>query len=763
MSQGTHETRIAAGSQLLEEQRRRRVRNFWIFLSVTCLLIGLSSAVLYVQGVRRALPLADNITIFAVVNLNIILLLALVLLVLRNLVKLYFERRGKLIGSRFRTKLVTAFLGLSLTPCVLLFLVASGLLTKGINNWFNVSIERSLEESLEVARSYYRLREQDAIHFGEQLRATLIERGLIQLEQRAALVTFLREKREEYQLHSLQVFGANFQELVEAVVRPGDERIVATQMDLSRKLSAEARTEVRSVGKGDAIRAFVPVQAKGGGPPIAWLVLSYYVPESLVTKMGDITEAFEQYKQLKILRAPIKTSYIITLLLVALLVIFSAIWFGLYIAKGITVPIQRLAEGTRAVADGNLDFRVDATSDDEIGLLVHSFNQMTEDLRTGKMALEKANAELRENNLELEARRGYMETVLESVAAGVISLDKHGRVSTMNTSAQMMLAVDADIAKGRTYRHVFSAVHLDPIRELIKRMGSNRRESIADQVQLVAGGRGLTLLVNISLLRDSDGHYLGMVLVFDDLTELIKAQKVAAWREVAQGIAHEIKNPLSPIQLSAQRLRRKYREKAGDLDEVFEECTSTIITQVEGLKGLLDEFSRFARMPESNLTPTDLHQLLEDVLHLYRSVHRDISLSLSCDAEISKVNLDGEQMKRALINLIENAVGAIEGEGRVEIITTLDARHQRVRIDVRDTGIGIPLLNRDKLFLPYFTTKKGGSGLGLAIVNRIVADHNGTISVRDNIPRGSIFTIELPAARSGATGPWRHEAMRQYR
>jgi two-component system, NtrC family, nitrogen regulation sensor histidine kinase NtrY len=237
-----------------------------------------------------------------------------------------------------------------------------------------------------------------------------------------------------------------------------------------------------------------------------------------------------------------------------------------------------------------------------------------------------------------------------------------------------------------------------------------------------------------------------MVLVFDDLTELIRVQKLAAWRDVAQGIAHEIKNPLTPIQLSAQRLRRKFREHSRDFDAVFDDCTNTIITQVEGLKGLLEEFSTFARMPESNPTPTDLPALLEEVLQLYRGAHREVEMTLSCDPAITKVNLDGEQMKRALINLVENAIEAMDGTGRVHIVASLDARHQRVGIEVRDSGVGIPPQLRDKLFLPYFTTKKGGSGLGLAIVNRIVADHSGRISVRDNLPHGSIFTLELPMA-----------------
>jgi two-component system nitrogen regulation sensor histidine kinase NtrY len=746
MNQVTDQAYTDGTASAPEDQRRRRVRNFWIFLGVVCLLIALTGAELYVQGLHRALPLANNIVIFAVVNFNIILLLALVLLVLRNLAKLYYERRGKIVGSRFRTKLVIAFLGLSLTPCVLLVLVASGLITKSINNWFNVSIERSLEDSLEVARNYYRLLEHDSIHFGEHVGTTLRERNLLHPPRTSALVKFLEEKRREYRLSAIQVFDPSLQEIGRASDGPPGDRRLVSAADLRRKLPSDGGTDIQSVGKGDMVLGLVPIAAPNAGPPLAWLVLTYYVPESLAARIGDITEAFEQYKQLKILKAPIKTSYIITLLMVALLVIFSAIWFGLYLAKGITGPIQRLVEGTRAVADGNLDFRVTASSDDEIGWLVHSFNHMTGDLRASKMALEKANEELKGNNQELEARRSYMETVLENVAAGVLSLDKHGRVSTMNRSAQMMLGVDAGAARGRAYRHVFSAAHLDSIRGLIKRMASSRRESIADQVQVLVGGRVLTLLVSIALLRDSDSRYLGMVLVFDDLTELIRVQKLAAWRDVAQGIAHEIKNPLTPIQLSAQRLRRKYREHSRDFDEVFDECTNTIITQVEALKGLLDEFSTFARMPESNPTPTDLPQLVEEVLHLYRGAHRSIQVTLSCDPAIGKVNLDGEQMKRALINLVENAIEAMDGQGRVDIVTSLDTRHQRVCIEVHDTGPGIPPALRDKLFLPYFTTKRGGSGLGLAIVNRIVADHSGRISVRDNTPRGSIFAIELPAA-----------------
>jgi two-component system nitrogen regulation sensor histidine kinase NtrY len=316
MHQASEPARVDEAAATPEEQRRRRLRNFWTFLGVTCLLIALTGAELYVQGLHRVLPLANNIVIYAIVNLNVLLLLALVLLVLRNLVKLYYERRGNLTGSRFRTKLVIAFFGLSLTPCVLLVLVASGLITKSINNWFNVSIERSLEDSLEVSRNYYRLLEQDALHFGEQLRTLLLGRDLLRNDRAAALAKVLEEKRREYQLSAIQVFGANLQELAAAGGQVAGERLGATQADLLRRRAAEASTEIQSAGRGEVIRGIVPVPAPGGGAPLAWLVLTYHVPESLVGKMGDIAEAFEQYKQLKILKAPIKTSYLITLLMV---------------------------------------------------------------------------------------------------------------------------------------------------------------------------------------------------------------------------------------------------------------------------------------------------------------------------------------------------------------------------------------------------------------------------------------------------------------
>jgi len=332
-----------------------------------------------------------------------------------------------------------------------------------------------------------------------------------------------------------------------------------------------------------------------------------------------------------------------------------------------------------------------------------------------------------------------------NIATGVISVDSHGKVSTINEAASKILNIQAKKVKGEPYKKAFDASYLDPVRAMIKVMNEARRESANGQIQIIVSGRLITLLVNVTALKNTEGKYLGMVIVFDDLTELIKAQKTAAWREVARGIAHEIKNPLTPIQLNTQRLKKKFKEGSSDFTEVFDESTDVIIQEVEGLKKLVDEFSKFARMPEPNPKPYKLHRIIDDTLSLYKDIRKGIKFLINYDSKIDIINVDHEQFKRVFINLIENSIDAVNGNGIIEIDTSLTKDSKTVRIEVKDNGIGIPDENKDKLFLPYFSTKKKGSGLGLAIANRIVVDHSGIIRIEDNQPRGAKFIIELPA------------------
>jgi two-component system nitrogen regulation sensor histidine kinase NtrY len=462
--------------------------------------------------------------------------------------------------------------------------------------------------------------------------------------------------------------------------------------------------------------------------------------------MKEISSAYNEYRQLKILKNPIKTWYILTLFLITVVIVFLAIWFGVYLAKSLTIPIQELAEATRQVAEGNLDVHLGETGTDEIGILITSFNIMTEDLKNHQLALKQTHEEIIRSNQELEQRRRYMETVLKNVTAGVISVNKEGALTTINTSAERLLHIHAGEVLGKNFRDVLRSQHLDIVKGMLRDMVMTKQDTISKQVTISLKDVKLTLLLNLAVLKDENGEFMGTVVVFDDLTQLIKAQRMAAWREVARRIAHEIKNPLTPIQLSAQRLRKRYLARFGEDEMVFDECTDTIIKSVDELKTLVDEFSNFARMPAAQPTANNLNEIIREAQNLYQEAHRNIKFSFSADETLPLLQLDRDQIKRVLINLLENAVAAIDGGGQISIESSYNKELQMATCIVSDSGQGIAPEDRPRLFEPYFSTKKTGTGLGLAIVNSIITDHHGFIRVKDNLPKGTKFIIELPVS-----------------
>jgi len=473
--------------------------------------------------------------------------------------------------------------------------------------------------------------------------------------------------------------------------------------------------------------------------------LQKFVPGVFVNRLNAVSRGLEEFKQFKLLKKPIKIIHLITLSIVTLLIIFSSVWFGFYLSKGITVPIQELAEGTNRIASGDYDFFIDLESKDEIGILVNSFNRMTMDLRNSKMQLEKANRQLMRSNIELEQRRLYMEIVLASVAAGVVSAGADGRILTINKSAEKMLNIKAERFIGKHYREILSKEHMKVISNFIRDEALFKKGFMEKQVRVSVGDKTLTLLVSLNVLRDYRGKYLGLVAVFEDLTQIERAQRMAAWREVARRIAHEVKNPLTPIQLSAQRLKKKYGPKIGrDDGKVFEECTNMIIDQVEGLKRLVNEFSSYARMPASNPKPNNIKQIIKESMSLFTETQKDIKFVFRDKDEVPEFKVDKEQIKRVMINLLDNAIDAIDEKGEILVGLSYDKVGQAVTIEVADDGKGIPPEHKNRLFEPYFSTKKHGTGLGLAIASSIISEHNGTIRVKDRHPRGTSFIIELP-------------------
>ena len=730
-----------------DQKRRRRERYIIAFLIVVIsFLTYLGTRVL---DLGLDLPVANNILILVLININVILLLLLLYLTMRNLVKLFFERKKRVMGARLRTKLVVAFMTLSLLPTIILFFVSVQFISTSIEYWFNLPVERSLKNSLEVGQGYYNRIIEELLAHGNSLSRLITYHGYTLLSRNEEMEKLIGDKRVEYHLAAIKVFSQNMQ--LRSV--SGDEKLDLSPFkdpgaDLLRKAFEKGSDthDIQSAPTGQMVSGIVPIFSRTESKAVVGLVvLQRFIPGAFVNRLNAIPRGLEEFKQFKLLKKPIKIIHLITFSIVTLLIIFASVWFGLFLSKGITVPIQELAEGTHRIAQGDYDVFIDLESEDEIGVLVNSFNRMAMDLKNGKVQLEEANRELIRRNIEIEQRRLYMEIVLANVAAGVMSADSQGRIFTLNKSAEKMLGLGAAGVIGRDYREALDRPHLRHLKDLFEDKSLLTRGSMKRQTNLSIGNRTLTLIVSLNVLRDEKDRYLGLVAVFDDLTELERAQRMAAWREVARRIAHEVKNPLTPIQLSAQRLKKRYGQKIGKDDgQVFEECTNMIIDQVEGLKRLVNEFSSYARMPAPNLAINDIKQIIEESVSLYRETQKGVEIVFHDTDEIPPFRVDREQLKRVMINLLDNAIDAIEEKGCVDVHLSCDRDHQIVTIEVADDGQGIPSEHKARLFEPYFSTKKHGTGLGLAIVSDIISDHNGSIRVQEREPKGTRFIIELP-------------------
>lgn len=713
---------------LKREEAKRRKREGLVILATTLMVLFFAFFEVQLPEVSPEYSLGNNIAFFLLLNINIILLVLLVFLVVRNMVKLVFERKRRILGSRLRVRLVVAFVGLSLVPTLLLFIIAGGFVTRSFERWFDIQVENALQGSLEIGQTYYQNSANNALFYARQLSQRMTQEGLFDSPRMGDLKEFIQTKQREYNLGTVEVFSPDRQLLVVAFNDqvPTGVTITAESEFLNRALRGLEVTRTQAFGEGDIIRGGVPVYSPDKRI-LGVVVVDYYVPKSITKRALQISRSYEQYKHLTILKTPVKNSYILTLLLITLVIIFSATWFGLYLAKGITVPIQKVAEGTHEVAHGNLDYKIDAGGDDEIGTLVESFNQMTRDLK--------------QINLELERRGRYMETLLANIAAGVISVDPSGKITTWNKAAEQMTGVKGEDAVGRTQDDVFRLEHLQVMGEIVDSVKG--RASVEREIKIPLPDQILTVMVAAAALRDDEERILGVMVFLEDITQIQKVQRMEAWREVARRIAHEIKNPLTPIQLSAERLRKRYAKMLEGNGAILDKCTSTIISQVEELKNLVNEFSQFARLPSAELTVNDLNEIAQESLFLFKEGHKSVRFDF-VRGDIPPLELDRDQIKRALINLLDNAVAAVEEKGEVRIATHYDRGLGIVQVEVADSGVGLAPEVRSRIFEPYFSTKKNGTGLGLAIVSAIVEDHRGYIRVRPNEPHGTRFIIELP-------------------
>lgn len=719
---------VSIEESLRLEEAKRRKREGLVILVTSLMVLAFAYFEVQLPDVSPEYSLGNNIIFFLLININIILLILLVFLVVRNLVKLVFERKRRILGSRLRVRLVLAFVALSLVPTLLLFVIAGGFVTRSFERWFDVQVENALQGSLEIGQTYYQNSANNALFYARQLSQRITQEGLFNGQRWGELKDFVQNKQREYNLGTVELFAPNRRVLVVAFNDqvPTGVTIKAESEFINRALRGLEVTRTQAFGEGDVIRGGVPIYGTDKRV-LGVVVVDYYVPKSITKRALQISRSYEQYKQLMFLRTPVKNSYILTLLLITLVIIFAATWFGLYLAKGITVPIQKLAEGTHEVAHGNWDYKIEVGGDDEIGTLVDSFNQMTGDLK--------------EINLELERRGRFVETVLANIAAAVVAVNPAGKITTWNKAAEQMLGVTADKALGYTYSEVFRPEPLQVMSEIVESVEG--QESVEREIKIPLPDRLLTAVVSAATLKDDEGKALGVLVFLEDITQIQKVQRMEAWREVARRIAHEIKNPLTPIQLSAERLRKRYAKLLDGDGGVLDKCTNTIIQQVDELKSLVNEFSQFARLPSAQLAPHDLNETVQEALFLFKEGHRAIRFQFR-QGEIPLLELDREQMKRVLINLLDNAVAAVDEKGEITISTTYESARGVVCLEVTDNGSGLAPDVKERIFEPYFSTKKNGTGLGLTIVNQIIEDHRGYIRVRPNESRGTRFTIELP-------------------
>ena len=703
-------------------------------------------------------PETNQQTLFlaALAALIFLLFIALTFVLARNLLKLFAERRLGVLGSKFRTRLVVAGLLLASLPVVVMFCFAYGLMNRSIEKWFSTPVEAVRQDTATMA-------------------ALLSSYAAQNAHAEAATIAASPETQRAFSGHSFTAVASEFRRH-EATLQGGfvvaieDGNAEASFGAPAPWLSLKAKIPLERVTSDFAAHLiWEQTDYILGGAPVGdhgLILVAMPLPQKLSETVKALEASQRRYLELYRQKRQLRRTYMDLLLLLTVLVLFATLWLALFLSKLVTRPVAALAEATQEISRGRLDYRVEVSAADEIGDLVRSFNRMAEELEANRRQIEASSRELSAANIALEQRRRHIETILESIPTGVLSLDA-GRLITHLNQALIRLFNPASgessapkVLIGAALREVFPPDLLEDLEPLLRR--ADRMGTTTTQMEILVARAKLNVAVTVARLRH-DGQGLGYVLVFEDLSDLLKAQKQAAWREVARRVAHEIKNPLTPIALSADRIRkhleRGTRLEAGSLP-ILHSCAETIAGAVETVRTLVDEFSTLARFPAAQPQPANINAIVESTLAMFNGRLDNIRVQTFLATDLPKVMADPEAIKRALANLVDNAAEAMQGclLCDIQISTSLVASRDAVEITVADTGHGVTQELKERLFLPYFSTKKRGTGLGLAIVNRIIEDHHGSIRVEENQPVGARFVVELPVAAelAGAPAPSPH-------
>ena len=715
----------------------------WLTIAGVTVVL-LTAAVFTLGSLRIPLhPEEENslLILFALSTFIAAALLVFTLILGRSLLRLWAERRSGQLGSRFKGKMVVGAMGISLLPVVFLFFFSYALVNRTLNLWFPRPLEIANEQSQKLIGDFSK-RE--------------FERLRIYAAAEAEALSGRRSGKENSFL-------------------PGSDPPVYWIVTSSGKTQFINGTSIGGTSSTGASLAEVPagtnpkfVQTLAGGAEIWKSAQDYYLgasapyngglvviarrlPPDFMQRYYDIESQTATYARQKQNLRAYKREIVLALFLITLLLLFTTTWVALFLSKQVTVPIQALAEATREISHGNFDYRIEVQAQDELGTLVRSFNRMTVQLGEGRRQINEFTQSLEQAIEERERRRKLMEAILENIPTGVVSLNASGEIARVNSAVVMILGEYAREAKS-----IQDLLGEDAARAVLHLMRRSLRMGAASrEIEIATGGRLVRTAVTVSSLGPRRSNP-GFVVVIDDLTDLLRAQKASAWQEVAQRIAHEIKNPLTPIQISAQRLLRRLDRSAEenpgaartDFEKLAAECATLIEREVQTLKSLVDQFSQFARFPAARLAPADMNSIVESALALFHGRLDGVTVKTDLAASLPQVKADPELMRRVLANLIDNAAEAMENSTvrQLRVATRTESDGDAVEIEISDSGHGISPEDKLKLFLPHFSTKERGTGLGLAIASRIVAEHNGTIRAEDNLPTGARFVLRFPAA-----------------
>jgi hypothetical protein len=727
----------------MDPQRRRR-RTLATLLTIPAFL---ALTFLFSQQAFNLTFLRPDSTsqalVFAALSaLVFILFLVLCLMIARILLKLFAERRVGKMGSKFRTKLVLGALVLSFGPVLFLFLFAYGLMNRSIDKWFSTPVEEVRRDTSAVSSTL-------AEYTLENARAEAVSMALAPDTEKAFQTGNFAPMMDVFRRREAPLQGGFAVALLDGELE-ASYQIPNTWAELSEKLHAsQGRLNLPTTIDLNGQQWLVGWQDVGKR---GLVIVSMPMPQKFTAAIKQMEDSQRNYLDLAAQRKMVRRTYMLLLLLLTSMVLFAATWFAVFMSKFVTMPVVALAEGTQELSRGNLDYRVNVPATDELGELVESFNRMADELKSNRQKLESSSRDLAGANEQLEQRRRQIETILENIPTGVLSLDATMRVTHVNQALTRLFRPEAtgsgEILKGAHLRDVFPQEVIDDLAHMLRK--SDRMGSTTSQLEAPIGGRKLNLAATVASLKH-EWQRLGYVIVFEDLTDLLQAQKQVAWREVARRVAHEIKNPLTPIALSAQRIKR-HLERGSAPDEaslaVIHGCAETIAAAVETVRTLVDEFSTMARFPAAQVKPADMNSIVHTALSMFDGRLDGTTVQTSLSPELPKVMADPEAMKRAIANLVDNAAEAMNDSlvREIQITTSVLGSREMVELVVADTGHGITAENKEKLFLPYFSTKQRGTGLGLAIVSRIVEDHHGSIRVEENKPVGTKFIVEVPVA-----------------